>query len=514
MPLSTVMRLKVVGTAEALRQIREDRSNIDAELSSLHSEGDPRWVILRQEAEAAERLEESIISRSTRLWEGLVGFVVQGRSAMEVEDRGELVGDPFLWAGYRFHDPSYRVSPLLASLWLDSPFPSELSHPLTDEGVGALLPLWEDRLDEPGGVLLGLHASQGTPFFWERFGHPSHSSAIFGETGSGKTYASAIGWMRLRYFHPDLSVFVLDPLGGLSEVVRAMGGATYRAGTGDIAINPLDPETTAGDSRAKTSRVVLLVKALFPSLTDEEAAVIDSTLSRLYSGRTREGAPLLGDLLDALKGLPSVPPRLATLLESTVRGSLQHLNRPTGMNLSSQLIGFDLSALTPPELPFFLTLLLDFIYGEMRRRTGPKLLVVDEAHYLARNPAVAGFMDYMVRHVRHFNGGLELISQNPEDFLADEHSRSALLNVDSVLLLRLKDGGASIASLIGLRPEEVAWIRRVALPTNSGYAEGLFRTGSLHLPIAMVSTEQENDCLTDAFLKEKEHHRPCKEGIK
>lgn len=503
-PLTAVVRLQRVPTPEALKALREERLNLEAERGSLRSHADPRWTRLTQEAEAAEELESALVGRSTRLWRVITGFLVRGRSAAETERRVGLVRDPLLWTGFTFHDPAYRVSPLLASTAPGSAFPPGLSHPMTDEGVAALLPLWEDRCDERGGALVGLHAFQRTPLFWDRFAHPSHSSAIFGETGSGKTYASAIGWMRSRYFHPDLSLFVLDPLGGLSEVVRQAGGTVYRAGGDTLAINPLDPETTGGDVRAKTARVVTLLRALFPSLTDEESAVIDTLLSQLYSETYPDTVPLLGDLRDAVRACKVAPPRLATLLDSVTRGSLMHLNQPTRLTLSSPMLAFDLSALTAEEMPFLLTLLLDLVYGEMRRRPGPKLLVIDEAHYLTRNPAVSGFLDYLVRHVRHFNGGLELLSQNPMDFLADEHAKSVLLNLDSLLLLHLKDGGEGIASLLGLAESEVDWLRHAKLPAASGYAEGLFRTGDLHLPVAIVSSEAEHDRLTRAFRDERE----------
>lgn len=502
LPVVTVFRLRGLSTAHAMAAVRTERAHVEVELASVRAEGDPRILLLKQESEAIADLERELISRTTRLWEGLLGFVVSGKSRRNLMERVLALRDDLTWQGFRFHSTKYRVGPLLSTLTPESPFPPSLAHPLTDQGVAALLPLWEDRLEERDGVLLGLHASQGTPLFWQRFSHQSHSSAIFGETGSGKTYASAIGWMRLRYRNPSLSLFVLDPLGGLVNIVRALGGETYRAGTEEVTINPLDPETTGGDLRAKTLTVLALFRALFPSITDEELAVIDSTLSSLYAGRPSKDPPLLSDLYAALEEDERAPPRLLLLLKPVLTGSLRHLNYPTELNLSGRMMGFDLSGLAPSEMPFYLALILDYVYGEIRHRPGPKLLVIDEAHYLAKTPGVAGFLDHMVRHVRHFGGGLELISQNPEDFLGTEQSRSILLNLDSVLLLRLKDGGAPVAPLLGLTPGEVEWLKETTLPGTAGYSEGLFRTGGLHFPVALVSTDEEHRVLTEAFQRE------------
>ena len=499
----SVLRLRVVPTEEAQRDIRAERSSVEAELASIKAEGDPRLAVLRQEAQAIAELEESLVSRSTRLWNAMVGFVVNGRTRTECREHSGRLQKDLSWLGFRLMDQEFRVAPLLAALGPNAPLPVPLTHPQTDDSLAALLPLWEDRLDETEGILLGLHAMEGSPLFWQRFSHTSHSSAIFGQTGSGKTYASALGWMRLRYRFPDLSVFVLDPLGGLCNVVRTLGGTVYRAGTEEVTINPLDPATTGGDRRTKTSTVLTQFRALFPSISDEELAIVDTTLTSLYEGRPAGEPPLLEDLYDALEQESRTPARLLLLLRPAIEGSLRHLNFPTQVDLNGRLLGFDLSDITPGEMPFYLTLLLDYVYGEIRRRDGLKLLVVDEAHYLSRTPRIACFLDYLVRHVRHFGAGLELLSQNPEDFLGSQESRSVLLNLDSILMLRLRDGGEGVASLLGLTDAECDWLRRTSLPSDAGFSEGIFRTGSLHLPVALVSTKEEHRTLLRAFSEER-----------
>lgn len=503
MPIEVVFRLRVVDTAPALERIRAERSNVEAEISSLKGEGDPKAQVLRQEGEAASQLERGIISRSTHLWESFAGVILQGESGEEAERRAKSIKDELSWMGYRFYSPRHRSMPLFEALAPATPFPTGLSHPLTDDSLAALLPIWEDSLEEDAGVLLGIHPVQGTPLFWDRFSHKSHSSAVFGETGSGKTYASALGWMRLRYRHPDLSVFVIDPLGGLAELVRGLGGQVYSGGAHGLSINPLDPSTAGGDARARTSMATSLLRTLFPSISDEEAAILDTTLTKLYSDREGMDPPLLRDLCRALSDSQNTG-RLTTLLGPLLTGSLGSLDSPTSIDLSSNLIAFDLSATTASEMPFFLTLILDHVYGEIRRRPGMKLLVVDEAHYMARNEMAAEFLDYLVRHLRHFNAGLELITQNPEDFLGSERTRSILLNLDSVLLLRLKDGGERVGELLGLTLKERDALKSAAMPASSGYAEGIFRTETLHLPLAIIGSEVEHRKLTAAFTSERE----------
>ncbi|MDE1819220.1 MAG: hypothetical protein KGI98_00035 [Euryarchaeota archaeon] len=507
----TTVRLRCEEQGPALHRVQEDRAHVEAELATLGSRADPRSAVLRQEAAGLEHFEEALASRRTRLWDVVVAFEGWGRSEQEAVRAVSPLREALHARGFRFHATDFQAEALCVAPRPLGPAPSELFHALPEEGVAALLPLWEDRLEERGGVLVGLHAMHGTPIFLDRFQHPSHSSAIFGETGSGKSYASALGWIRLRWFRPDLSVFVLDPLGGLAHVVSELGGSLFRAGDGALALNPLDPATTGGDVRVKAAQVGVMFRALFPSLADEEVALLDTTLSKLYdSGGTK--VPLLRDLVGRLEGLQPRPARLLTLLERATRGSLRGLDRPTNLDLSSRLLGFDLSAVTAEELPFFLTLLLDLVYGEVRRRPGPKIVVLDEAHYLARAPATAAFLDHLVRHVRHFEAGIELLSQDPEDFLREETGRTILQNLDSVLLLRLKDGGEAIAPLLGLHEGELDFLRQAALPGSAGYSQGILRTAALHLPLAVISSEAEDRLLRRAFARERTSSGPRSAG--
>lgn len=507
LPLRTVLRLHRVGTGEALRRVRLERSHIEAELASITSEGDARAATLRQEARAAQRLEEGLVGRDTHLWDVVLGFLARGRRGVKVDLPARELSEALGWRGYQFESPRHRAFPLARALAPASGLEPGLSHALTTEALAALLPLWEDRLEEQNGVLAGLHLDQGTPLFWDRFSHPSHSSAIFGQTGAGKSYASALGFLRLRWARPDVSLFVLDPLGGLAEVVGALGGTVYRAGRSELSLNPLDPATTGGDTRAKCARVGTMLRALLPSLADEEVALIDTALSGLYAERPKGLTPTLGDLVGALGRCSPRPERLLTLLGPALQGSIAPLNCSTTLDLSARLLAFDLSSIEGAELPFWMTLLLDAVYAQIRLRDGPKLIILDEAHYLARATSTAAFLDHLVRHLRHHRAGLELLSQNPEDFLKDDAGRSVLLNLDTFLLLRLRDGGRDVARLLGLSSQEVELLRNVALPGEAGYSGGLLRTGPAHLPVAVVSSDPEHEFLKAAFSREGGKHR-------
>ena len=504
-PLDTILRLRPVGREEGLRDLREDRTHLESELASLRGERDPRALPFVQAAEGCRRLEEELLSRTTRLWDVLLGLRQrEGRSPGEPrleETLRELEG-----LGVRASRTRWRAWPAFLSLCPGGPAPSEWFHRLEEGGLATLLPLWEDPSPDPEGPLLGAHAFHGTPVHLDRFRHPHHSSVVFGETGSGKSYASALGILRNRWARPGLSVFVLDPLGGLARVLETLGGVVIAPGSPGSSMNPLDPATTGGDRRLKLATVGVLWRSLFPSLRDEEVARLDVALGRLYEERP-DPVPRLSDLLARLEVDLPAGDRLLSLISRAVRGSLLELDRPTSVDLSAPLCAFDLSGISPGELPFFLTLTLDFVQEELRRRPGEKLVVVDEAHYLM-TAGTAGFLDHLVRHVRHYRAGLELLSQNPGDFLSSPAGRSILMNVDHLMLLRLKDGGRGLRALFPLRDEEIAMVKGAPLPREHGWSGGLLLAGETTLPVHVIASGGERRLLEAAFATERRPRAP------
>ena len=106
-----------------------------------------------------------------------------------------------------------------------------------------------------------------------------------------------------------------------------------------------------------------------------------------------------------------------TLLDVFRSGSLRALDGLTTARPTESIVSVDFQGVPDDQLPFHLTYVLDWAYGRMANRTGSKLLLVDEAHLLARHPSTEEFLDRVVRHVRHFEAGLVILSQSPEDFL-------------------------------------------------------------------------------------------------
>jgi len=451
---------------------------------------------LEVERASAEELGREVARRAQELWKVGIRFVASGSSRPRVESQRLRLQERLAAFGFRTFVPRYETDAALRPVDLTptAARPSGYWQTLPTDGLASLFPFGDETVLEEGGTLIGLALSDASPVFLDRWRHASHSWGIFGTTGSGKTFATALTVLRTLWMRPDLQLTILDPLGEYGGFIRALSGVVVSvSGPGAGRMNPLDPITTGGDRREKASRAGTMLRALFPSLRDEEVAALDAAVTRLYD--SGPGIPTFDDLRRAIRSDLSTEERLARLLEIFSSGSLAYLNEPTTIDPGDRPVSFDFRGVPEEQLPFHLTYTLDWTYGRLRGRPGPKLIVVDEAHLLARYPATEEFLDRIVRHLRHFQAGMMVLTQNPDDFLERANGRSLLRNLYATAFLRLPEISRAAQEFFGLTASEGEWIPKSRLPRDAGYSESLWRIGELHLPLAIVASTPEFEFL-------------------
>ncbi|MEM0129441.1 MAG: DUF87 domain-containing protein [Thermoplasmata archaeon] len=494
-PVDVHLRAFPIDGPAALRLVHGARAVARAELAHGGAD-DERAAELARELEGAEALGQRIARQEQSLWRLGVVFVARGGSPERAVRARRGLEDRLSALGFRPRVPRHEVRACLAP---PDPFgvearPPGFYHTVPTDAAAAFYPFGDEAVVEPGGVLFGLRLEDAAPVVLDRWSHASHSWGFFGATGSGKSFATALTLLRSRWMRPDLSVTILDPLGEFSSLARAWGGRTIRLGPGGgDRLNPLDPVTTHGDRAEKAGRVGAVLRALFPSLRDEERAMLDAAVSRLYADGPR--VPTLSDLSAAVSALGPGAGRLATLLEVFRSGSLARIDGPTTVAPEADPVVVDFRGVPEEHLPFHLAYVLDWAYGRLREGNRPKLLVIDEAHLLARHPATGEFLDRVVRHVRHYRAGVLVLSQHPDDFLAQPSGRAMLGNLSATVLFRIPRPDADLARFFSLTDAEADWLPRARQPREAGYAEALLRRGEHHLPIAIVASTPEYEYL-------------------
>ena len=133
---------------------------------------------------------------------------------------------------------------------------------------------------------------------------------------------------------------------------------------------------------------------------------------------------------------------------------------------------------------------LGLLWDAVRRDLAPKLIVIDEAWKVMRQPAGAEFIEELARSARHYHAGLQLATQDIVEFLRAEFGESIVKQCDlRVLLGQTPEGADALTRYFDLTPAE----RRSLVHARPG--EGLLFVGRSHVAFdAVVSAAASTRC--------------------
>ncbi|MEV4204376.1 PrgI family mobile element protein [Nocardia salmonicida] len=310
----------------------------------------------------------------------------------------------------------------------------------------------------PQGVLYGRDAASGL-LFVDRFGPEAHNHnlVVLGRSGAGKSYL--VKTEILRALYRGIEQVVIDPEDEYRRLCESVGGANIRLGAPGVRLNPFDLEVhTRADGRrsaptdALTRRKLFLhtlIQVLLGDQTPAQRSALDAALTTTYAaaGITDDpatwtrSAPTLSGLRDQLDRLAtSAAIELAAGLHPYVgEGAYAGLiDGPTTTAPEGGLIVFSLREL-PEELKTIGTLLvLDATWRRVSNpgQRRPRMITVDEAWLLMRQPAGAQFLFRAAKSFRKHWAGLTVATQDVADVCSSELGRAIVSNAATQILLR------------------------------------------------------------------------------
>jgi hypothetical protein len=259
--------------------------------------------------------------------------------------------------------------------------------------------------------------------------------AIFGRTGSGKTFGTFC--LLRRAALQGWQVVILEPQGHSRKFAQAMGEncAYHAVDSRLLAINPLDPVEPALVGQA--GYVITLLEEMlnmgvakgapnYRYITIDERAAVEQALQQTYKGYAWEewlagGAttPRLGTFCRWLAGSEGGR-RLARQLARRFTGDALYapiFDRQTNINVRLAAAGapavvYDFKQVDDSLRRLVYFVVLASLYREIRNRPQPRILFVDELHWMADAHMMA-WLASAVKTIRTFQASLWMADQNP-----------------------------------------------------------------------------------------------------
>lgn len=364
----------------------------------------------------------------------------------------------------------------------------------------------------PSGVLYGLNMGSQSLVHWDRFSLDNHNAVILGRSGSGKSYLVKLELLRSLY--RGIEVCVVDPEDEYRRLCESVGGTYVHVGAPNVRVNPFDlPIHSLPDGRRSAPKDALLRRSLFlhtvitvllgADLDSAERAALDRGITAAYRrvGITSDPrswtrpAPLLRDLRDVLAASgEDAAAELAARLHPYVDGAWRQMfDGPTTTAPDGHLVVFSLRDL-PDEAKAIGTLLtLDTIWRRVSNPSirRPRMVVVDEAWLLMREPAGAQFLFRMAKASRKYWAGLTVATQDTADVLGTDLGKAVIANAATQILLRQASQAIDeIAHTFNLS----AGARQFLLSADRG--QGLLCSGTQQIAFQAIASPVENYLVT------------------
>ncbi|HVW32713.1 MAG TPA: conjugal transfer protein TraC [Acidimicrobiia bacterium] len=368
--------------------------------------------------------------------------------------------------------------------------------------LAAAFPFASADLPSAGGVLYGLNRHSRGLVMWDRFAQPNYNSVILARSGAGKSYLAKLE--ALRSLYEGIEVAVVDPEDEYRRLADATGGAYLPLGASGARLNPFD----LGDEADALTRRALFLHTLVPvliggGLDPAARAALDRAVIGAYGARGitadarthRRPPPLLADLAATLDRDPDPAARtLAQRLAPFVHGSHRQLfDGPTTTHPDGHLVVFSLRDLAGELKGAGTLLVLDALWRRVsdpaRRRR--RLVVVDEAWLLMRDPEGARFLFRLAKAARKYWCGLTVVTQDAGDLLGSELGQAVVANAATQILLRQAPQAIDrLAGAFHLSDGE----RTFLLAAEPG--EGILAAGTDRVAFKTLASDHEHDLVT------------------
>lgn len=419
-------------------------------------------------------------------------------------------------------------------------------QPAISGAVGAMYPYSTTTVMEPGGIDYGVHAINDSPFVINRFDgrENGYNQITAGKIGSGKTFGTLLEILRTKAaYGDDLIVFMLDPLDGFKPIIELLGGKEITVG-GRVNLNPMRLTATPQDIIKSTPDLdpygqkkqnVMDFFEMYFTMQKRELGdsrdILETAIDKSYrrkdiskdvSTHDKE-SPTITDLINILQEMSESPEdfaevdseqlindiekhasRLVLALNSfSEGGQYENLSKPTELNLEDEdIVYFNLSQQEGSgNLGLMMHLLLGDVYERSKDTDKKVLFCIDEAHYIMSDARSLDFLEQAVRHSRHYDLGINFITQTLEEFFAHSESEAIAQQCSIRRFHKLESGlTEDIMKMLNLNESHVNFIKNAeAGSEDAGYSEALYGVDEHgYVPVRMYPSDFELEAIHSA----------------
>ena len=154
--------------------------------------------------------------------------------------------------------------------------------------------------------------------------------------------------------------------------------------------------------------------------------------------------------------------KLIVTIDMYVNGSAKYFNNRTNIDTDNRFISYDIRDLNGNLKTQSMLLILDYIWNRLSRNRDlgrATYIYFDEAHLLFADEYALDYLRMLWKRARKYGGVLTGITQNVEDLLKDDKSRSMLSNSEYLALLKQNPtDAAKLQDILHFTDSEIQYV--------------------------------------------------------
>ena len=385
-----------------------------------------------------------------------------------------------------------------------------------------LFPFSPPDMYKGSGTLFGLDMRSRSPVLFDPFQYGMNAhQVIMARSGAGKSFYVKL--RAVREVSRGIPYYVIDPDGEYGTLADALGGTVLVPGRPGHGLNPFAVTFTGyGDLMIRVGGLVNLVEVMLQGEVDQRRqAIIDRCLVSFYGDEIRKTGWGARELMErrpelGVGGMEAFYTflktgaegddghEMASLIERFATGTVQYLMGGSGHNLfadEAPITTFNMRNLATGLKPVATSVCAEVVWGLAISNPLNRFMVVDECWTVLSTPSGAEALLTIAKRARKYRLGLIPITQDVQDFLAEDNSAGAIAGHAGVALLQ--NSGSKM--ILSQDPSALPLVAN-ALQLNEDCTmflkgcvtgQGLLVTDEGRFPVQVVSTSEEKDLLLD-----------------
>lgn len=335
---------------------------------------------------------------------------------------------------------------------------------MPSESVGILMPFNAKEMQMNNATYYGLNKLSNNMITFDRVtGLKNPSGFILGCPGAGKSFSGKREMLDAFLRNPNTDILIIDPEREYQSLVEQLNGTVVRFASGSQTyINPFefdfallekddDDEDYVNVVDQKCALITSFISCMDEKnpLTAQEKSFVDRCVRKSYlktgvlDTLDKKDMPTLSTFMEVVREetefvTEDMKNKILLTIDMYVNGSANYFNNPTNVNDQNRIISYDIKDLSGTLKTQGMLLILDYIWNRLsanRNKGRLTYIYIDEIYILFADEYCLDYLRMLWKRARKYGGVLTGITQNVEDVLKDDKSRTMLSNSEFLILL-------------------------------------------------------------------------------